>query len=147
MTLEANDKHAITSIIRAAEMNILLQTGINLKLEWVAAKPIMEDVQVMMGVIAKSLGMTMDDYFGNRSRANVDLRTITVLFIRENYPSMILKDIGRHIGGLDHTTVIHMQNRGLDYLKTKEETFCEKYNKAVIAVERWVKTITNGKKD
>lgn len=135
MILDGTQQHVVSSVIRAAEVNILLQTGMEIKLgvqtKLRAAK---DEVYVLMGLVARALGMTMDDYFGGKRRRYADLRCLACIFIKKYYPETPLKLIAKAIGQADHTSVLYYQERAENYLHTKEEVFVKKYETVVKAI-------------
>ena len=140
MIVNADNRQAIDCILRGAELAIMLQTGMDVELVPNHKRREMPgEVQELMGVIAKSLEQTMDDYFGGNQRRYVDLRCIATMFIRKYYPNMTLKIIGEYMGGQDHTTVLHSGQRAAALLETNEYVFTKKYGIALKAVIEWIK--------
>lgn len=139
MTIPKPHRRTIACILRAAEVSISLQTGLDVKL--VAMESLYEmpaGIEVMLGIIAEALGMTMDDYYEGRKRQYVDLKCVAAMFIKKHYPEVSLEKIGELLGGLDHSSVLYSIRRGNDYLLTTESRFGTKYKLALNAVEKWI---------
>ena len=143
MILSENYKAIISKEIHAAELRIEKQIGRRVRLrERTAREEMAEDETLMidmLGLVAKALGMTMDDYFEGRYVEYVDLRTVAAILIREKYPLITYQSIASSMGLRNHTTVLNMLLRGRDKLYMKDTLFTNKYKKALYAVENWEK--------
>ncbi|MBA3829723.1 MAG: hypothetical protein H0X33_12355 [Taibaiella sp.] len=93
----------------------------------------------MADMICAHMGMEPEAYtLKTRSRRIVELRWIITRLIRQHYPTITLKNLGDMMGGMDHTTMTNNSQRAQDLLDANDKTFCEKYIKAVAAVEQWL---------
>jgi chromosomal replication initiation ATPase DnaA len=55
-------------------------------------------------------------------------KMIFSMLVKERDPKYVLGDIGRYLGGRDHTTVINWLRKGKEYLETKDPVFMSSYN-------------------
>lgn len=137
--LNDEQKLMVNNIIRAAEVNIMLQTGIDVELAVELHKRATKDnIYVMMGIVAKALGMTMDDYFMSRQRPYTDLKCLACVFVRLHYPKTPLKELAEAVNLHDHTAVMYYQDRAKYYLQTNETVFVKKYEIVLKAITKWI---------
>lgn len=138
-----NTDRLIGNVIAAAEYNILLQTGCNVKLGIVKDSEAKRGAQEILVKVACVLKMRMTDYQEDRRRPYVDLRTIAAMMIRKHYAWASLKQIGDLMGGMNHASILNYQTRGRNLLETCDEIFTQKYVKVSMAMENWIKEERN----
>lgn len=141
--MTSRDINTINMVIINAEAEIKKRTGQHLKL---IVAPVVEkndhrgyNVLGLMHVVANALDMQPADYSELlRERPYVYLRMIAAHFIRVYYPGVSLKEIAKHMGGKDHTTVIYYLKTVDQLLEKKDDEFCYKYNVALNVVTQWL---------
>lgn len=137
---------AVNTIAALAEKKIFQETGLRMRVLTLSAMPKSSGntpPEEMMGVIANSLEMTLDDYRNKTRKAEfVALRQIGCMFLRDYYrDTLSLVQMGELIGDYHHSSVLHAIETGKNRLQSKDYTFTEYYNIALEAVTQfWADT-------
>lgn len=135
MELTIRNERKISRMIKGAEAQIKKVTGVHVCLVMVPADDKHSEHEVI-GVVAKSLGMCIDDYYErNRQGLYVHLRSIAVLMMDLYCKHMTPREMGELIG-VDRTTVIYYRWMSKNLLGTKDEVFTTKYYKALNAINK-----------
>lgn len=123
-----------------AEEEILQQTGKRMRI--MILPPVTFDKSLdifsLQRVICSALDMLPADCF-NRLREGkyVHLRALNAYFLKQYFPDATLKGIGKMIGNVDHTTVIHYCNMVTDLIDRTDAAFMPKYEAVLQAVTQW----------
>ncbi len=127
-------------IARSAQRTIQDKTGMKVNL---LLCPIGNDFvtpEEMMGIIANSLNMSPACYvMKTHTRPIAELRFLGTLFLRRHFPSITLQQIASLFGGRDHTSILYGLKRAYDLIYSDDMDFMEKYNKALKAVNVWLR--------
>lgn len=111
-TIQLKFEHinTINTIIVMAEEEIVNRTGTVVRLiicpeQQIELKRLTPGKTLM--IIASVMGMKMNDFTTTRKREDqVRLRQIGCYILKKYFPDMSLKEIGKLMGGRDHTTVM-----------------------------------------
>ena len=77
--------------------------------------------QYILDIVADHFGLSIDDLRGSKRSKNIAYpRQISMYLIRQ-YTETNFTDIGKLLGGRDHTTIIHGHDKIEEDLKTDEE--------------------------
>ena len=136
MRLSTEQRKWVDYNIKQAEQRIREKTGLSLKLQMKPCAVMPDEAIAMMGIIAKELHLTMDDYISDRSQEYVDLRCIASLMIRMHYPSVRLTTIAANMGYSDHSMIVDLSQRGRRRIRARDEKFCPKYERVSEAVNK-----------
>lgn len=95
------------------------------------------DMDSIAKIVCATSAVSRDDLFSkNRSRQIVNARHVS-MFLCYKYTSYSLKEIGKHFGGRDHTTVIHAMKTIKDRLSVQDELLTVVFTKS----ENIIKTL------
>lgn len=97
----------------------------------------------MMRVICESIQEEEARYHDHsRKRDSVELRGIAAFMMRAHYKDLTLGEMGKLLGGekaYDHSTVSNLLKCVEDLIETHDNQFMNKYKRAELAVELWLK--------
>lgn len=128
-------------IARSATQQIKDKTGMHLTMVLYATEASVKTPERMLRVVATALNMSPDCYrMKTRIRNIAELRFIAAMLLRSNFPKITLHQVAALFGGQDHTSVMSGLSRAYDLIYTGDQRFIDKYNKALQAVNVWLRT-------
>ena len=125
----------IDQIIDQAENEVLIRTGIRLRLKVAPLDMSTQKSTGVMAVVAKALDVH-PDIFKLRSKKKdvVVYRQILIVLMYTYFPGWSQNAIGRMLGGLDHTSVRAQYQRAKLLLSVNDEFLKGRYLKAEAAL-------------
>ena len=92
----------------------------------------LRDSDYILNVVSKYYRVSKEDILGSKRFAKFVLARHTVIKLLKEYTNLFLKDIGKVVGGIDHSTCIHAikaMNDRLEVDKLYQKQYKELLNK------------------
>lgn len=114
-------------LVRLIAMHSLQGTPITLGLAEAALKDLVHpeeplDAEKVITIVSEQFRVPVDDLRGHSRTKRVALARQVAMFLMRNALNLSLKDIGYHLGGKDHTTVMHAIEK-INRLKVENPDF------------------------